>query len=72
MMFKKSSFEDEIYQSMEKNLISHQVENIHGFSKIAKAVECLNAAVDIFEQAGMNNTAIEVTQVLQDLAKDIR
>ena len=67
-MFKKANFEDEIYRSMEKQLISNKVEDKHGFSRIAKAVEYLGAAAEIFDQAGMTDEAEEITQVLEELA----
>jgi hypothetical protein len=70
-MFKTASFEDEIYRSMENKLVEAQVENKHGFNKLAQAVNCLNAAAEIFEQAGMPAEAAEITEVLQGLAKDL-
>jgi len=69
-MYKPGSFEDEIYRSMEKTLVSHQVENKHGFNKLAKAADLLNTAADIFERAGMSKESAEVTKVLQSLAVD--
>lgn len=70
-MFKTASFEDEIYRSMEKQLVSSQVENKYGFNKLAKAVDCLNAAAEIFEQAGMSEEAAEITEVLHGLATQL-
>jgi hypothetical protein len=70
-MFKKSSFEDEIYHSMEKQLVAKQVEDKHGFSKLAQAADYLNAAAEIFDQAGMTEQADEVTEVLQGLAQQL-
>ncbi len=70
-MFKLASFEEEIYQSMEKQLAANQSEKNHGFSKLAKATDCLNAAAEIFEQAGMHEEAAEVTEVLQRLAESL-
>ena len=67
-MFKQASFEDEIYRSMEKSLVRSQTENSHGFKKLAKAVDLLNTAAGIFEQAGMYKEAEEVTKVLQSMA----
>jgi hypothetical protein len=66
-MFKSSSFEDEIYRSMEKQLVATQVENNYGFDKLAKAADYLNAAAEVFEKAGMHKQASEVTEVLQEL-----
>jgi hypothetical protein len=70
-MFKQGSFEDEIYRSMEKTLVKSQVEKEHGFDRVAKAIDLLNTAAAIFEQAGMQKEAEEVIQVLQALAKDL-
>lgn len=70
-MFKNASFEDEIYKSMEKNLVSNQVEDKHGFNKLAKAANCLGAAAEIFDKAGMQAEAAEVTEVLQGLVKHL-
>lgn len=67
-MYKTGSFEQELYNSMEKQLATNQLENKYGFNKLAKAADLLNAAAALFEQAGMQQEAIEVTQVLQDLA----
>lgn len=68
-MFKTASFEDEIYQAMEKQLVANQVEDKHGLKKLAQAVEYLNSAAEIFEQAGMSDQAHEVTDVVAGLAK---
>ena len=70
-MFKKTSFEDEIYQSMEKQLVSNQVENKYGFKRLAQAADYLNAAAEIFEHAGMSEQAEQVTEVLQGLAQQL-
>lgn len=71
-MFKINSFEDEIYDSMKKNLIANQVEDSHGFNKLAKAVNYLNAAAEIFEDAGMVGEAFEITEVLKTFASKHR
>jgi len=68
-MFKNASFENEIYRSMEKNLVSNQVETKYGFKRLAQVVDYLNAAAEIFDQAGMTEQAKEVTEVLQGLAQ---
>lgn len=68
-MFKQASLEDEIYRSMEKQLVSNQVEDTHGIRKLAQAVDCLNAAAEIFEQADMSETATDITQVLESLTE---
>ena len=71
-MFKIGSFEEEIYRSMQKQLVSSQVENKYGFDKLAQATDLLNTAATLFEEAGMLEEANEVTQVLQDLANQLR
>ena len=71
-MFKQGSYEDEIFRSMEKTLVSSQVENTHGLNKLAKAVDYLNDAAAIFERAGMSEEAALITEVLQGLTKDLQ
>lgn len=70
-MFKQASFENEIYRSMEKNLVSNQVEDKYGFKRLAQAADYLNAAAEIFEQAGMSEQAEEITEVLRGLAQQL-
>jgi hypothetical protein len=71
-MFKQSSsFEDELFRSMEKNLATHQ-EHANGINKLAKAVDLLGNAAAIFEQAGMSQEAELVTEVLHNLVKDLK
>ena len=70
-MFKYGSFEDELYRSMEKKLVSNQVEDTHGFNKLAKAADYLNAAAELFDNAGMHQQAAEITEVLQKLANHL-
>lgn len=67
-MFKTSSFENELYHSMESNLIGSQIEKHHGFDKLAKAADYLNAAAELFEKAGMDDEANEITEILQQIA----
>jgi hypothetical protein len=71
-MFKQADFSDEIYRSMEKQLVSNQVETTYGFNKLAKATELLSAAAEIFEQAGMSETSEEITEVLQSLTEALQ
>lgn len=68
-MFKPGSFEDEIFHSMENKLVANKVEKRYGFDKLAKAADLLSVAASIFEQAGMQEEAVEVTNVLQELAQ---
>jgi hypothetical protein len=70
-MFKQASFEEEIYRSMEKQLVSNQLDNDHGFKRLAQAAELLNKAASIFEQAGMPDAVEGITQTLQSLAEEL-
>jgi len=67
-MFKRANFEEEIYQSMEKQLVSNQLERQYGFSKLALAAEYLNKAASIFEAADMSDIAEDITQTLDGLS----
>jgi len=71
-MFKQGSVESEILRSMEKTLVTNQVENKYGFNRLAKAADLLNTAASIFERAGMFSEAEEITEVLRSLAKDLK
>lgn len=71
-LFASNQFEDEIYRSMEQTLVKNQTENTYGFQKLAQAVDCLNAAAKIFEQAGMSETATDIAQVLESLTEVIK
>ena len=70
-MFKNENLEDEIYKSMEKTLVANQVEDSHGFNKLAKAIDYLNNAAEIFEKAGMLDEAKQTTIVLNALVKQL-
>ena len=71
-MFKIGSFEDEIFRSMEKTLVSNQVESKYGVSKIAKAADLLNLAASIFDEAGMHQEAGDITEILQSLSEALK
>jgi hypothetical protein len=71
-MFKIGSFEEEILQSMEKHLVSNQLESRHGFQKMAQATQYLNQAAAIFEKAQMYQAADQITQVLQEVAEALK
>lgn len=71
-MFKYGSFEQEIYSSMERSLVANQVENQYGLNKIAKAADYLNAAAELFDNAGMHDQAAEITNVLHKLAEQLK
>lgn len=70
-MFKLGNLENELYRSMETVLTKTQTENVHGFNKLAKAVDLLNTAAIIFDQAGMFKEASNITQILESLSKDL-
>ena len=70
-MFKSGGIEDELFHSMKKNLVANQLESQHGFNKLAKAIDYLNAAADIFDQTGLYKEAADVTKVLSKIAEDI-
>jgi len=70
-MFKIGSFENEILLGMEKSLRANQSEESNqGFNKLAKAVDFLNNAASIFDQADMHKEASEITNILQKIAQD--
>jgi hypothetical protein len=70
-MFKQGNWEDELYRSMETSLVKNQTETVHGFNKLAKAIDLLNTAAVIFDQAGMTEESSSITKILQDLTKDL-
>jgi hypothetical protein len=70
-LFTTTNFEEEIYRSMEKQLVSNQLDNNHGFKRLAQAADLLNKAASIFEQAGMTVVVEGITQTLQSLADDL-
>lgn len=70
-MFKQASIEDELYHLMEKQLVSNQAESKFGFKRLAQAADLLNAAAEIFDQAGMSEQAEEITEVLNSLANHL-
>ena len=70
-MFKQCSFEDEIFHSMEKQLVNSNLEQEYNFTKIAKALDFLNMAAEMFEKADMQEEAIEVTNIIKGLTKQL-
>ena len=70
-MFKIGSFEAELLKSMEKNLVSNQVEEQHSFNKLFRAADFLYTAAEIFEKAGLTNRAQEIEEVLNSLNKQL-
>jgi hypothetical protein len=67
-MFKLGSIENELMRSMKQQLIVNQAEiQTARFNKLAKALDYLNAAAAIFDQAGMQDEAADITKVLEDI-----
>lgn len=69
-MYKIGSFANDIESTMEKELIANQIEKIHGFNKLAKAVEYLNSAATIFEEANLPDVSDQITEILKSLTKN--
>lgn len=69
-MFKSGSIENELMHSMEKQLVSSQIETKHNFNKLAKAFDLLNVAADIFDKSGLYNESNQILDILTKLAKD--
>lgn len=69
-MFKINSFENELRDSMQKHFVSNQVEEQHGINKIAKAVDYLHSAAQIFDEAGMQEESNEITNFLKELGSE--
>jgi len=67
----KHQASDELYSSMEKQLVSNQVESTYGFTRLAQAADYLNQAAQIFDQAGMFEQSKEITEVLEDFASHL-
>lgn len=68
-MFNKKDASFEIAQSMEKALVSNAVDKqTQGLNKLAEAMEHLNAAAEIFDDAGLRKYAEVATQLLESLA----
>lgn len=71
-MFKRANIEAEIFQSMETSLIKNQVEGKYGLSKLAKAADLLNEAASIFDDAEMFQESKDISDILQNLTKDLK
>lgn len=63
----KNLIENELMNSMEKQLVSSQIEDQHKFTKLARAIDYLNAAANIFEQAGLRKEADDVTEIIEEI-----
>ncbi len=67
-MFKYASCDTELMRAMENNLIDKVADENHNLSKIARAIEYLSVAADIFDNANMSEESDEVTSILESLA----
>jgi len=65
-MIKKSLFEDELINGMQQEL--HSYEKKQGMNNLVKAADYLNAAAEIFEEAGMTVKADQVLRLLGKIA----
>lgn len=69
-MFKSSSIEQELMQSMEKQLMIKRADDKGGFNKLAKAIDYLNAAAHIFDQVNFVEESEDITKILASLAEE--
>lgn len=67
-MFKIGSFETELASSMERGLVSNQLDNKFSFDKIAKVADYLSAAAELLDDTGHLVEADMVVKVLARLA----
>lgn len=67
-MFKIGSFEEELAKGMEQKLVSRQTENQFSMDRLAKAVDFLNAASQIFDDTGFYAEAEVLTRMLEKIA----
>jgi hypothetical protein len=65
---KKSLFEDELMNGMQRELQSHAKKQ--GMNNLAKAVDYLQAAMEIFEESGMTKRADQVVKILGKIAHE--
>ena len=63
----KKTFENEILKSMEVSL--HKQANNQNTDDLEQAVDYLNSAIDIFEDAGLTAQADQILNVLSKIAK---
>jgi hypothetical protein len=62
----KKVFEDDLISGMHQELIKQATGDVPDLSK---AAECLHAALEIFEEQGLNKQADQILQVLQKIAQ---
>ena len=72
-MFNVGSFEQELYESMQKAMVSNSQEKSRsGINKLAKATDLLNIAASIFDKAGMFDESDEISKILQSLVGETK
>ena len=73
-MWKTGGFDAEsVYKSMQEALANiSKSETNYGFDKIAKAADLLNTAASIFDEAGMQKEADQITAILQSIIGEER
>lgn len=66
-MFKTASFTDELMSDMEKHLVKNAISGSERH-RLSKAVDLLDAAARIFDDAGMPEYSDQVVGILSDVA----
>ena len=69
-MFKRENFENELAQTMAKNLETGSLAKRGGLNSIEKAIDFLQSAAEIFDHVGFYNEAEEITQMLEKIASN--
>ena len=67
-MIKKSVFENDLIYGMQRELQAHDKKQ--GMDKLPKAVDYLQAAMEIFEATGLTSQADKVLNILAKIADD--
>jgi hypothetical protein len=67
-MIKKSVFEEELIKGMQKELIKNATNQ--ATDNLGKAVDCLNSAIEIFEDAGLHVQADHVLKIISKIANE--
>lgn len=70
-MFKLGNLESELFDSMNSNLKSKEIESEFKFDKLAKVIDLLNLASEIFENENLMKESNEITNIIEDLSKGI-
>ena len=68
-MFKDDSSDNDIITFMEKALLANQTERTHGLDKLARAVDLLNKAASILDEAEMIDESEDISKILESLTK---